>query len=76
MIETPTERIDLLFIDAAPAEDFPLRVLRRYLELEESSFVSDNSAGQPPTNPLLIMLNEQSKKRAEALRSAIKKLTE
>jgi len=64
-----------IYIDAYPDESYPLRILEAHLAMQEGTFVSDNTAGDPPENPLLIEMNKASKERAELLRKAIAKLS-
>lgn len=61
----------ILLVDATPDDDYPIRILRAHLESEEGSEFTDNLEGLPPSNPMLVVLNDASIERAAILRRAI-----
>ncbi len=58
----------VVFIDATPNEDYPLRILRTYRENCNCMWASELD------HPLIKAMNEAQNKRAEVLDKAIKKL--
>lgn len=60
--------IPVLFIDATPNEDYPIRILTAYRKQTDCRFMEDTN---PPQDPLLIAMNENNNKRATILDKAI-----
>jgi len=70
----PMTQKPILYVDATPDEGYPLRILRAYRE-DCNCFWSDSTdANKEPANPLLTLMNEHQRKRAEILDRAIEKL--
>ena len=55
----------VLFIDGTPNEDYPSRILKAYRQNCDCMW-SDTTNGEPQ-NPLLKLMNEHNKQRAEIL---------
>lgn len=60
-------------VDATPNEGYPLRILRAYRQHCDCNW-AETTDGQEATNPLLVMMNEQNRQRAEILDRAIQLL--
>lgn len=58
-------------VDATPDEEYPLRILRAHLYNCESTTLTDNTSGAPPTNIVCIEMNKANVERAVILRRAI-----
>jgi hypothetical protein len=58
-------------VDATPDAGYPVRILSAYLD---DSYYSDNTAGLPPENPLIVKMNEWRVQRNALLRAALDKL--
>ena len=70
----PMTQKSILYVDATPDEDYPLRILKAYRE-DCNCFWSDSTdVNKEPSNPLLVLMNEHQLKRAEILDRAIGKL--
>ena len=63
----------ILFVDGTPNEDYPLRILRVYRQ-NCDCFWAESSSGNEPQNPLLILMNDHNRQRAEILDRAIEVL--
>ena len=63
----------ILYVDGTPDKGYPLRILQAYRQECDCRW-AENASGGEPTNPLLIMMNEQCEQRAEILDRAIEKL--
>ena len=63
----------VLYIDATPDKDYPLRILQAYRQDCNCQW-AENTTGGEPTNPLLKVMNDQNNKRAKVLDKAIAKL--
>lgn len=61
-----------VWVNMTPDENMVIRILSSYIDDCEWT---DNTAGNPTTNELLIALNEAREKRNMLLRAAIRKLT-
>ncbi len=64
-------RRSLVAVDATPDDGLAARILSAWLDDSE---VTDNTAGLPPTSPVLVMMNEQRVRRNAILREAIRLL--
>lgn len=62
-------------VDATPDKGYVRRILEAHLHNNETCFITDNTAGLPPKNPMFVMMNEASAERARLLREAIRKLS-
>lgn len=63
---------EILFIDATPDEEYPLRILEAYRANCDTKWVTDTDGNC--SNPMFQQMNEDQNKRAELLNDAIKKL--
>lgn len=63
----------ILYIDGTPNEDYPLRILRAYRQ-NCNCMWSETTTGGEPQNPLLQLMNEHNRQRAEILDRAIRLL--
>ena len=72
----PLTQQPILHVDATPNEGYPLRILRAYRHDCDCNWATDNTAGLPPTNPLLVAMNEDNARRAAVLDRAIARLEE
>lgn len=68
-------RQPIVYVDATPDEDFPLRILQAYRDNCDVLW-ADNTGSEETTHPLLVAMNECQHKRAEILERAIAKLRE
>ena len=57
-------------IDATPNDGYAIRILQAYYN-DTEGYLSDNSDGNPPKNPMLILLNRDNEARRVELREAI-----
>lgn len=64
-------RRSLIMVDATPDRGLATRILTAWLDDKE---VTDNTAGLPPTSPVLVMMNEHRARRNVMLREAIQLL--
>ncbi len=64
----------IMVIDAAPTDDYPLRILQVYRQHCDCQW-ADNTNGSESTNPLINTMNEHNNKRARILDKAIVKLS-
>ena len=60
----------ILFIDGTPNKDYSLRILRAYRQLCNCRW-GDTANGTDTENPLLKLMNEHCRQRAEILDKAI-----
>jgi len=67
----PLTQQPLLHVDMTPTPGLALRILREYLR-ECSFMLTDNTGGEETKHPLLVMMNEDNKKRARILDEAIR----
>lgn len=58
------------WVDMTPDEGLIGRILRSYLDY---SYWTDNSADNPPTNPVVIAINEAREQRNALIEAAIRK---
>ena len=64
-------RQPIMFVDGTPDRQYPLRILRIYRE-NCNCMWSESTSGSPPSNPLLQLMNEHNRQRAEILDRAIR----
>ena len=69
----PITQKPILFVDASPDEDYPLRILQAYRQ-EANCVWAESADGSEPLNPVLKKMNEDNRKRAKILDRAIGKL--
>lgn len=62
----------ILYLDATPDNEYPLRILRAYRENCNSMWATSTDGACD--NPLFTMMNEHQRQRAEILDRAIDKL--
>jgi len=62
-------RQEIIGVDATPDEEYPLRILRAYLDAADGSYVESN----PPL--LAEIMNQAQRERAVILRAAIARLS-
>ena len=67
----PLTQQPILHIDMTPTPDLALRILKAYLH-DCDCMWADNTGGEETKHPLLVMMNEDNKKRARILNEAIR----
>jgi len=65
----------LLHVDCTPDKEYPIRILQAHLGNCQCMW-SDNTGGEETKNPLLVMMNDHNRQRAEILERAIALLQE
>ena len=63
----------ILYVDATPNEEYPLRILRAYRHFSDCQWAEDTDGG-PVKNQLLKVMNKNNETRAKILDKAIKLL--
>lgn len=69
----PDNERSRIFVNATPDDGYPLRILQAYLA-DGDVYMTDNTEGEPPSNPLCVAMNEANEQRTEIVRQAIEDL--